>query len=235
MVLPQCGIHVDEKLPGAAVMRSGFRTGVARFQEVMVTGRPVVAAFDFDKTITHRDTFVPYLELAFGKRRVREAFIRLAPLAARVACGLATRDIFKERLIRILFEKKPVSPLVEVGHLHGAAILGLVRTAARKRIDWHKEQGHRLIMVSASLDLYLAPVAQALGFDDLLCTMPSQQDAAFDGGLMGRNCWGPEKLSRLCNLLGDLAQYEMHAYGDSAGDYQMLDAADVPYYRSFSR
>lgn len=195
--------------------------------------RKVVAAFDFDVTITTKDTFVPFLTRAFGRERVRVAFLRLAPEAAKVVIGLSDRDRFKDRLIRALFMGDSVARLREVGREHAYEILNWVRPAARQRIEWHKRRGDRLVMVSASLDLYLDPVADVLGFDDLLCTSPSVNHMVFDGSLVGKNCRGPEKVSRLTNLLGNLSEYELHAYGDSAGDREMLAAANHPYLRVF--
>ena len=197
--------------------------------------RKVVAAFDFDVTITTRDTFVPFLNRAFGRERVRMAFLRLAPEAAKVVVGLSDRDRFKDRLVRALFLGDSVLRLREAGREHAHEILHWVRPAARQKIDWHKARGDRLVMVSASLDLYLEPVAAALGFDDLLCTSPSVGHMVFDGGLVGKNCRGPEKVTRLRRLLGHPSEYELHAYGDSAGDREMLDVADHPNYRVFEK
>jgi HAD superfamily hydrolase (TIGR01490 family) len=206
----------------------GASTGVSPEQD-----RRIVAAFDFDVTITTKDAFIPFLTRAFGKERVRMAFLRLAPEGAKVVIGLSDRDRFKERLVRVLFIDESVARLREAGREHSAEILNWVRPAARQRIDWHKGRGDRLVMVSASLDLYLEPVAAALGFDDLLCTSPSVNHMVFDGGLVGKNCRGPEKVCRLSNLLGNLSEYEVHAYGDSAGDREMLAVADHPYFRAF--
>ncbi len=193
----------------------------------------VVAAFDFDVTITTKDTFVPFLTRAFGRERVRLAFLRLAPEAARVLVGLSDRDRFKGRLVRALFAGDSVARLRETGREHAREIINWVRPEARQRIEWHKRRGDRLVMVSASLDLYLDPVADALGFDDLLCTSPSVNYMVFDGGLVGKNCRGPEKVSRLTNLLGNLSEYELHAYGDSEGDREMLAVANHAYLRVF--
>lgn len=193
----------------------------------------VVAAFDFDVTITTKDTFVPFLTRAFGRDRVRMAFLRLAPEAAKVLFGLSDRDRFKELLVRALFTGESVERLREAGREYSAEILNWVRPAARQRINWHKGRGDRLVMVSASLDLYLEPVADALGFNDLLCTSPSVNHKVFDGGLSGKNCRGAEKVNRLTHLLGSLSEYELHAYGDSAGDCEMLAAANHPHLRVF--
>ena len=195
--------------------------------------RPVVAAFDFDVTITTRDTFVPFLYRAFGRHKVRAAFFRLAPEAAKVLLGFSTRDVFKARLIHALFAGESSERLHAVGFEHAGEILNWVRPEALKRIAWHKERGDRLIMVSASLDIYLKPVAKALGFDDLLCTQPSQIDDRFDGGMIGNNCRCAEKVNRLQALLGNLSLCDIHAYGDSEGDKEMLQIALYPHFRVF--
>ena len=195
--------------------------------------RPVVAAFDFDVTITTRDTFVPFLYRAFGNNKVCSAFFRLTPEAAKVFFGFSTRDVFKAKLIQALFTGESSKRLHAVGLEHASEILNWVRPEALKRIAWHKERGDRLIMVSASLDIYLEPVAKALGFDDLLCTRPSLNHDVFDGSMMGNNCRCAEKVSRLQSLLGDLSLCELHAYGDSAGDTEMLKIALHSHYRAF--
>lgn len=196
-------------------------------------GRPVVAAFDFDVTMTYRDTFVPFLNRAFGRHKVLATFLRLAPDAVKVMVGLSDRDDFKRLLVHDLFGGMSVKNLREDGFMHAKEIINWLRPDALARIRWHKEQNHRLIMVSASLNLYLEPICKELGFDDLLCTCLSIDHNVFDGGLVGNNCRGVEKLKRLERLLGDLSCYEIHAYGDSSGDREMLDAANFSYYKTF--
>lgn len=195
--------------------------------------RPIVAAFDFDVTMTTRDTFLPFLNRAFGRARVSSAFLRLVPEACKIVVGFSDRDKFKELLVSELFSGECVARLREEGRRHAAEILEWIRPAARAKAEWHKTQGHRLVMVSASLDLYLEPVCRELGFDDLLCTRPSVNHLVFDGRLKGYNCRGPEKVRQLIGLLGDLSECELHAYGDSAGDREMLSAADHPNLRVF--
>src|SRR5215471_6535151 len=114
--------------------------------------RRIVAAFDFDGTITTRDTLKPFLARAFGLGRTAAVFARLAPLALRVAAGRANADEFKVHAIERLFAGAPAEPLRALGVLHAAAVRGLFRPAALQRIGWHREQGHELVLVSASID-----------------------------------------------------------------------------------
>jgi len=201
--------------------------------EFCLTDQPTVAAFDFDGTITTRDTFVPFLFLAFGKLATYRAFARLFWEALLVLTRCSSRDRFKEKIVRELFTGESVERLTEVGCVHATRIRQLVRPLALERIMWHKSQGHRLILVSASLDLYLRPIYQELGFDDLLCTNLSKVDGIFDGYLVGMNCRGQEKVERLKILIGDLSTVKLHAYGDSVGDKEMLEIASIHHWRPF--
>lgn len=202
-------------------------------EENKQTQRSVVAAFDFDVTITTHDTFAPFLVRAFGRWRTYKAFAQLGIDGLLVLCRLSSRDRFKERIIRKLFAGEPVLELSEVGRVYAETIRKLVRPSAQHRIAWHKAQGHRLVIVSASLDLYLEPMAKELGFDDLLCTRLASIDGKFTGGLDGENCRAQEKANKLEELFGNLSSIELYAYGDSRGDKEMLEVAEHSYFRPF--
>ncbi len=200
-----------------------------------MTDKVIIAAFDFDCTITTRDTFLPFLSRAFGTRRVQAAFLKLGFEGLKVLLGYSGRDRFKERLVDELFLGESVNRLTALGEQYADDISKWVRPSARKRIDWHQAQGHRLIMVSASLDLYLECVAAKLGFHDLLCRRLSKNHMQFDGKLRERNCRGPEKVRQLELLLGSLDQYEIYSYGDSAGDKDLLEVSTHPHWQPFTK
>jgi hypothetical protein len=201
----------------------------------METKRPSIAAFDFDLTITDRDTFLPFLKLAFGSFLLNKVFLSMTFDGLCFVLGFTNRDQFKKKLIQKLFTGCSTESMTELGKLHATHIMQWLRPSALARIQWHKERGDRLVMVSASLDLYLKPVADKLGFDDLLCTQLNSYNHIYDGKLTGENCRGPEKVSQLKELLGSLSEYELYCYGDSAGDKELLLAADYPYYRAFEK
>ena len=200
--------------------------------------RPVVAAFDFDGTIVDRDTLVPFLVRAFGRTRVLAAFAALAVHAVAYALRLTTIDAFKVRVLRRLVAGEPVGRLRALGPVHASALQAWLRPDALARIAWHRAQGHRLVLVSSTLDLYLDPVAASLGIADVLCSRLAVGRGAdgvlrFSGELDGADCTGAEKLRRLEALVGGPGAAELHVYGDSRGDREMLAAADHPHFRPF--
>ena len=193
-----------------------------------------LAAFDFDGTISTRDTFFPFLLYAFGARAVYGALVLGLLGLARRQSTLDVRDRLKAALVRRLFAAAPRARLEATAARYAGEVLATaMRPGALERIRWHRAQGHRCVMVSASLDIYLQHIAPALGFDDLLCTRLGAVGDVYTGELVDGNCRRGRKVERLTALLGDLAQYHVYAYGDSAGDTEMLAIAHERHYRPF--
>jgi phosphatidylglycerophosphatase C len=200
--------------------------------------RRVVAAFDFDGTVTDRDTLVPFLVRAFGRARVGATFAALAFTGLGWLLRVVTIDEFKVRVLRRLAAGEPAERLRALGPAYARGVAPWLRPAALQRIAWHRAQGHLLVLVSSTLELYLAHVGADLGFDHVLCSrlrIGRGDDGVerFDGELDGADCTGGEKLRRLAALVGDLSAIELHAYGDSAGDAALLAVADHAHLRPF--
>jgi HAD superfamily hydrolase (TIGR01490 family) len=197
---------------------------------VTVARRPV-AAFDFDGTLSYRDSLGPFLQQLCGRAALYRAMATRAPVLAGVAVGFGDRDAEKERLVGRLLAGRSADEVRAVGaryakELHGGDAL---RPDMLERVAWHREHGHEIVIVSASLDAYLEPLAPMLGIDHVLCTQlgvgPGDR---LDGTLVGGNVRGPEKLRRFREWAGP-GDVELWAYGDSAGDRELLAAADHPH------
>jgi phosphatidylglycerophosphatase C len=195
--------------------------------------KPVVAAFDFDGTLTRRETLLQFLLHTLGAAAVvRHAFM-LAPTLAGYGLGMIRNDVAKERVFIECLAGMSLDELQLEGERFAADVLpGLLRQEAMQRFKWHKQQGHRCVVISASLELYVRPWAIKNGFDDVIATrLEMQEHGRITGKLSGANCFGIEKALRLENLLGAREGYCLYAYGDSRGDKELLSLADYPYYR----
>jgi len=196
--------------------------------------KPIVAAFDFDGTITKRDTLPPFLIFAAGNWPTLKKLLHLTPEMVGYIFNMTSRQEVKEAILKKFFKGLPHHQLQEIGEAfaHSGKLSNLILPAALKRLDWHRSQKHRCILVSASIDIYLKPWSIKQGFNDLICSELEVDESDHVTGLLsGANCWGPEKERRLVELLGPKENYTLYAYGDSRGDEELLAAADYPFYR----
>jgi phosphatidylglycerophosphatase C len=191
-------------------------------------GTPV-AAFDFDGTLSRRDTFLPFLQKVCGAQRLYTAMARCGPALSRMAVGRADRDAVKDALLVRLLAGHPADELAE----QGVAYAEFLRSSDRLRPDTmaraadHLSRGHRVVLVSASPTVYLEPLAADLGFDAALATrLEVDADGRITGRMLGGNCRGPEKVARLESWLAGRAP-RIYAYGNSSGDRELLARADV--------
>lgn len=199
------------------------------------TDKLVVAAFDFDGTLTRRDTLLPYLLHTLGAVAVARHALMLSPTLTGYALGLIANGVAKERvLVRCLAGMRSDELQQEAEQFALFVLPGLIRHEAMQRLAWHRQEGHRCVVISASLELYVRPWAQSAGFDDVIATrLEAKEDGRITGKLSGANCFGIEKTRRLETLLGAREGYILYAYGDSRGDRELLSMADYAYFRQF--
>lgn len=193
-------------------------------------GAQPLAAFDLDGTLTRRDTLMPFLRRAVGRDRAYRAVLASSlPLARAVALGGAHRDRAKAAVLRRALAGFPRATLAEMAESYADHVVAQdLRPDVRARVDWHRTEGHELVLVSASPELYVAPIGRRLGFDEVLATrLEVGADDRLTGRLMGSNCRGPEKVARLREWRGDTLVVT-YAYGDSTGDREMLALAETP-------
>lgn len=191
---------------------------------------PTVAAFDVDGTITTRDCVVPFMRLITGARRIVP---RLSARPDRLLPVLAARD--RDRLKALAaaaaFRGKRYDDVCDAGSSFAQMVHDRwLRSDTRQTLQDHLDAGDRVVLVSASFEVYLRPLATLLGVDDVLATRLAVLDGIVTGGLDGPNCRGPEKVVRLHEWLGDRSLVHIEAYGDSAGDREMLADADVAHW-----
>jgi phosphatidylglycerophosphatase C len=193
----------------------------------------LIVAFDFDGTLTVRDSFMAFLKWRAGPRRWAAGLLRLAP-AALAYLFHRDRGRIKAAAVREFLKGTPRERLeAEARAFAEGQSRQLLRpdaVAAWKR--WRADHV-RLVIVTASPELIVAPFARGLGADALIGT-----ELAFDargrvtGALATPNCRGPEKVVRLKVAFGD--DFELKAaYGDTSGDREMIAMAEIKGYRVF--
>lgn len=195
-----------------------------------------VAAFDFDNTLTTRDSLVPFLLRLKGFWKTAFFFTLLTPYFVCYLLGLYSRQEIKEQILSRFFKGCSFIELQKWGKSYADEELdSYVRREAMEKMAWHNSQGHRCIIVSASPDFYLLPWALRHGFEAALGSkLETAPDGTVTGKLEGINCWGVEKVRRLTHYLGASGYHTLYVYGDSLGDKELLALADYPFYGRFS-
>ena len=195
-----------------------------------------VAVFDFDCTITDRDSLLPFLYFCFGRCKTWYQLTLLLPSGWRFYRGVLSRTEVKEEILTAFFQGIPYDWIAAQGALFARTQLEkFVRAEALERLAWHVARNDRCLLVSASIEAYLLPWAKAHGFEKVLCSrLACSAEGRATGRLKGENCWGEEKKRRLLRYLQGSFPTALYVYGDSAGDLALLDMATHPFYRSFS-
>ncbi len=192
-----------------------------------------VVAFDFDGTLTTRDSFTAFLKWRAGRARYAQGMRRLAP-AAGAYLFHRNRGRIKAAAVREFLRGVPRAELEADARAFAEAYAPrLFRPDALRTWRRWRERRATLVIVTASPDIVVQPFARGLGADHLIGTrLMFDSDDRVTGVFDGRNCRGPEKVARLQAQFG-LDLRLRAAYGDTSGDREMLRMAEETGYRIF--
>jgi len=186
-----------------------------------------LAAFDFDGTLVPGDSLPRYLSLLLGRDRFAGVLGRALP-AMFSRYRSTGRDGAKAALLARAVAGVPVAHAAQVAERFASQLAGEIRPEMVERLAWHNREGHRTVLVSASLALYLEPFGRLTGFDHAIATkLEVGPEGLLTGRLLGENVRAAQKALLLGRLVGS-EPVTLWAYGDSRGDREMLAMADHP-------
>ena len=201
----------------------------------------IIAAFDFDGTLTKRDTLMPFLARGLGGSKLMLALLLCSPWLAAFTLRLIPNHVAKQKLLQATLKNRTTAELDDwTNRWLANDFPGQLQSWTMARLAEHQQAGHCCVMVSASPDIYLKRVSQQLGFDTLLCTEMAVVSGLNGGQLTGLmktpNCHGEQKVLRLKAWMAErfgaaAAGAVLYAYGDTSGDKPMLRFAAHAFYR----
>jgi phosphatidylglycerophosphatase C len=199
------------------------------------TRRPSVAAFDVDGTLTTADCVVPFLRRTVGTPTLVRRMLR-TPVGLTRAGVRRDRDALKAASAAATFRGLPIELVEADARLFAREVHDRrLRREVVESLRSHADAGHTVLLVSASFEVYLRPLAELLGAHDVLAVrLEVGEGGILTGRLEGPNCRGPEKVVRLHDWLdrhaGGRAAVHLTAYGDSRGDRELLADADEAHW-----
>ncbi len=192
-----------------------------------------IVFFDFDGTITTKDTFIDFIQYTVGKPAYYFGLLQLSPIITAYKLRLIPNYVAKEKVFGFFFRDWEVDYFLKFANSYSKEeINNIVRPKAIERIKWHQNQCHTVVIVSASIECWLQKWCENYNIE-LISTRIEFVDGKITGKFATKNCFGIEKVNRIKERF-NLSDYSyIYTYGDSAGDKEMLSISNASYYKYF--
>lgn len=189
-----------------------------------------IYAFDFDGTLTTRDTLLAFIRYACGTRAFLLGFLRHAHQLVLMKLGLYPNWKAKQRIFSYFFKGIDLKAFDSLCQHFADDNRHLLRPEGIQTLQQAKAEGAEVLIVSASIDNWVQPF-----FPDanVLGTKIEVVNGSLTGRFLTKNCYGQEKVNRILALYPDRSTYHLIAYGDSRGDKELLSFADEPHFKPF--
>lgn len=192
--------------------------------------RMKIALFDFDGTITRNDSFIRFGQFVRGNVGFARAIIQALPWLIAWKLNLCSNTKAKKQLFKYLFKGMDYADFREYCKLFVDVINTDLRNETIELLRWHKNEGHLVAIVSASIGDWIRPWAATYDIDCVLATeIDIMPNGKISGNFASANCHGEEKVRRFTDYFQPNPEDEIWTYGDSAGDDAMLEMATHPY------
>ncbi len=194
---------------------------------------PAAAIFDLDRTLilgSSAPVFARHLREAGlggggGQSPLMEPMVKIFELF-----GESWTAMQAARLFASTAKGWPVDTVHEAAHAAAQELLTTVCGFVPQLLEGHRHAGRRLVMATTSPYAFVQPLAEALGFDDVVATAWVQENGAYTGKVDGPFVWGRGKRLAVQALAKEhqIELRESFAYSDSFFDAGLLAAVGYP-------
>ena len=200
-----------------------------------------IYAFDFDGTLTTRDTLIAFIRYACGTSRFLFGFLLHAPLLVLMKLRLYSNGKAKQKVFEHFFKGMTIETFDALCQDFARTHRHLLRPETVRQLEQALSEGAEVLIVSASIDNWVKPFFENLSNQStqnnrsilILGTQIEVNDGLLTGRFLTKNCYGQEKVNRIIALYPHREEYHLTAYGDSRGDKELLAFADESYYKPF--
>lgn len=189
-----------------------------------------VYAFDFDGTLTNRDSLLAFIRYAKGTTAFCLGFLLHAPWLVLMLLGLYPNWKAKQRVFSYFFRGMPLEAFDTLCQAFAKDNRHLLRPLALQTIEKVRSEEAEVVIVSASIDNWVQPFFPNV---KVIGTQVEVINGRLTGRFLTKNCYGQEKVNRLLDFLPDRHSYKLIVYGDSRGDQELLAFADEAHFKPF--
>lgn len=189
-----------------------------------------IYAFDFDGTLTTRDSFLEFIRYVCGNWAFCKGILRYSPLLVLMKLGLYPNWKAKQKMFAYFFKGMPLKDFAQQGRLFALDRQHLLRPQGVDMVKQAQAEDAEVLIVSASIDHWVQPFFPEV---KVVGTQVEVEDGCLTGRFLTKNCYGQEKVNRILALYPHRNEYELIAFGDSAGDKELLAFADEAHYKPF--
>jgi HAD superfamily hydrolase (TIGR01490 family) len=194
-----------------------------------------IAAFDFDGTIIRNDSFLMFLKFSQRSYRLFLGFLWLSPYLILYLLKLYPNWKAKQKVFSFFFRKMPLEKFSSICDEFSVKLLKCLVPEAIEAIESHKKNGSIVVIISASIENWIRPLAEKLEVHSILATkIDVDNSMKITGRFLSPNCYGQEKINRLLSLFPLRSEYILYSYGDSKGDKQLIDFSDFGFFKKFT-
>lgn len=194
-----------------------------------------IYAFDFDGTLTTKDTLLEFIRFAKGSGQMFCGFLLFSPLLLLMKLHLYPNWKAKQQVFSYFFKGMNIDDFNALCTHFAEQNKHLLRPAGIEKVRQAiEEEQATVLIISASIDNWVRPF-----FDEIdkkiqvLGTQIETTEGRLTGQFTTKNCYGQEKVNRLTALYPHREAYDLIAFGDSRGDKELLDFADKGFYKPF--
>lgn len=192
--------------------------------------KQIIAIFDFDGTLTTKDTFLEFIIYVYGRKKLYYGILINSIWIILMKLNLYPNWKAKQRIFSWFFKDMPYNEFIKWGYLFIKRIDEIINFSSIEILNKHLINNHTVYVISASIDEWVRPWCYKRGIKNIICTQVSiNKSKKLTGKFLTSNCNGQEKVNRFTKLEPKRDNYTLYAYGNSIGDKEILEFSDYSH------
>ncbi|UXP32441.1 haloacid dehalogenase-like hydrolase [Reichenbachiella agarivorans] len=192
-----------------------------------------LALFDFDGTLTQKDSLFEMAKHVSSPAIYYLKISVLIPVFTLMKTSLLSKQRGKEIFMQLFFGGMKIEDFNQQCYKFcNQRLPEIIRPKALIALQQYQENNTDTYIVSASPENWIKPWAEKLGIK-VLSTQLEVQNLRITGRILGNNCNHEEKVNRIKNHINLTEYNHIVAYGDTKGDFPMLNLANTKHYKPF--